>query len=54
MMINMTITIKRITNNYKHKRKRMRTTKIITKRIMDSCNQQKRGSLVVEKAREKG
>jgi len=56
-------TTRNIINNYKHKRKKMRTTKIMTKRIMGSCNQKRRGRrprskpqprvIVVESTRER-
>ncbi len=40
MMINMRTATRRIGSNYKHKRCKMRTTKIMTKRIANSCNQE--------------
>jgi hypothetical protein len=43
MTINMRTTIRRITNNYKHKKEKMKTTKIVTKRIMGNYNQKRGG-----------
>ncbi len=44
MMINMTIMTRRITNSYKHKRKKSRTTKIkikimTAKKVITRCNE---------------
>jgi hypothetical protein len=43
-MINVRTAIRKVTNNYKHKRCKMKTTKIMitmTKRVVNSCNQEK-------------
>ncbi len=44
MMINMRIAIRRVTNNYKHKQCKMRTTKIkitMNKKVPSSYNEEK-------------
>ncbi len=61
----MTTTTRRITSNYKHKREKMKTTKIMTRGVTGSYNRKKGrikpqsklrpwGSLVVENTREQG